>query len=80
MGSCVVGLNVNALKRTRKFLGFTQGQMASALGVSRATYQRRERLAEDYVTTPERVYVEGLVGAKAVEDVFRGGARDDDEG
>lgn len=69
---------MNALERARRYLGWTQAQMADALDISRATYQRRERLAEEYVTAAEDVYVRMLVGAKAMEDVFRGG--EDDEG
>ena len=52
---------MNSLQRARVYLGYTQPQMAEALGISRATYQRRERLADDYIKPPERLYVAALV-------------------
>ena len=61
---------MNALQRARAFLGFTQGEMAHALGVSLATYQRREALADDYVPRTERAYAEALVAGAAIEYVF----------
>lgn len=47
----------NALRRARAFLGYTQTQMAAAMGVSLATYQRREALAEEHVRVTEESHV-----------------------
>jgi DNA-binding XRE family transcriptional regulator len=66
---------MNPLTRARAFLGYTQEEMARALGISRATYQRREAMGEDYATEPsittERTHVKVLVAQEAVERVFR---------
>lgn len=40
---------MNILARARRLLGLTQEEMADAIGVSRRTYQRRERLADAFV-------------------------------
>ena len=47
----------NALKRARAYLGYTQTQMAAAMGVSLATLQRRETLAEEYIPVAEDSHV-----------------------
>jgi transcriptional regulator with XRE-family HTH domain len=39
----------NILARARTLLGLTQEEMADAIGVSRRTYQRREKLADAFV-------------------------------
>ena len=51
----------NSLKRARAFLGYTQTQMAAAMGVSLATYQRREALAEEHVRVTEASHVMRLL-------------------
>ena len=50
----------NALKRARSFLGFTQDAMAHACGLSLATYQRREALAEEWIPKAEATHVRVL--------------------
>ena len=52
----------NALKRARSFLSFTQEEMATFLGVSIATYQRREALAEEHIPKAEAFMVEARLG------------------
>ena len=56
----------NALKRARTFLGFTQPQMANAIGISLATYQRREALAEEYLPRAEGTHVRELTREHAM--------------
>lgn len=56
----------NALKRARAFLGYTQEQMATACGLSLATYQRREALAEEYVPIAEATHVRELTREAAL--------------
>ena len=56
----------NALKRARAFLGFTQPEMARAIGISLATYQRREALAEEYVPRAEGTHVRELTREHAM--------------
>ena len=63
---------MNPLTRARAFLGFTQAQMADALGMSRATYQRRETLAEDAIPVGEVRASERIVGEWAILKVFGG--------
>lgn len=62
---------MNVLERGRHFLGYTQEEMAKRLGYSRSTYVRRVRLADEYIPSPEIVYIEELVKEKAVRDVFQ---------
>lgn len=59
----------NALKRARRFLGYNQSKMAEAMGVSLATYQRRERLAEEYVPIAEATHARSLVKDAALKDL-----------
>ena len=47
----------NALRRARAFLGYNQTRMAEACGMSLATYQRREALAEEYIKVAENSHV-----------------------
>ena len=56
----------NALKRARAFLRFTQPEMARAIGISLATYQRREALAEEYVKRGESALVRELTREHAM--------------
>ena len=51
----------NALKRARAFLGYTQTQMAAACGMSLATFQRREALAEEHCKVVETSHVMRLL-------------------
>ena len=51
----------NALKRARAFLGYTQTEMATACGMSLATFQRREALAEEHVKVVEESHVMRLL-------------------
>jgi hypothetical protein len=51
----------NALREARRFLGYTQPQMAEFLDVSLATYQRREAMAEEHIPGPEGFQVEAMV-------------------
>lgn len=65
---------MNALKRARTFLGYTQKEMADAIGVSARTYQRREALAEEYVPKLEALATRQVVEekvAKVVEEVMK---------
>ena len=57
----------NALKRARAFLGFTQPEMACAIGISLATYQRREALAEEYIPLAEGTHVRCLTKRRALD-------------
>ena len=56
----------NALKRARAFLGLTQTDMATAMGLSLATLQRREALAEEYVPLAEGTHARALTRAHAL--------------
>lgn len=56
----------NALRRARAFLGYTQDEMAQALGLSLSTYQRRERLGDDYLPISEATHASVLVAYEAV--------------
>ena len=56
----------NALKRARAFLGFTQTEMAAAMGLSLATLQRREALAEEYLPCAEGTHVRELTREHAM--------------
>jgi len=40
---------MNILAKARAILGVTQEEMADRLGISRRTYQRRERIADEFV-------------------------------
>lgn len=51
----------NALRRARAWLGYTQAQMASEMGVSLATYQRREALAQEHVRVVEASHVQVML-------------------
>lgn len=51
----------NALRRAREFLGYTQPTMAELLGVSLATYQRREALAEEHIPKAEGFLAEAIL-------------------
>ena len=55
----------NSLKRARAFLGYNQEQMAASMGLSLATYQRREALAEAYVPLAEGTHARELTRAHA---------------
>lgn len=57
----------NALRRARAFLGYTQVTMAEALGLSLATYQRREALAEEAIPRAEALAMEVLTKSKRPE-------------
>ena len=56
----------NALRRARAFLGYTQTDMATAMGLSLATLQRREALAEEYVPLAEGTHARALTRAHAL--------------
>ena len=56
----------NALRRARAFLGHTQTEMAAAMGLSLATLQRREALAEEYVPLAEGTHARELTRAHAL--------------
>ena len=58
---------MNVLVRARDFLGWTQAEMAESLGLSLRTYQRREKLADEYIAAPEHTHAKTLVALKAVE-------------
>ena len=58
---------MNVLVRARNFLGWTQAEMAESLGLSLRTYQRREKLADEYIAAPEHTHAKTLVALKAVE-------------
>lgn len=60
----------NMFTRALAFLGFTQAQMAEALGMSRATYQRRERLVDADLPLAERTHVKGVVATCVLKVVF----------
>ena len=57
----------NALRRAQAFLGFTQDEMAHAMGVSIATYQRRVALAEEYIPLAEGTHVRCLTKRRALD-------------
>ena len=59
----------NALRRAQAFLGYTQDEMAAAMGISIATYQRRVALAEEYIPLAEGTHVRCLTKRRAL-DVF----------
>ena len=66
----------NALRRARTYLGYTQTQMATAMDVSLATFQRREALAEEYIPMVEdshvfRLLEESTRHARALDDARR---------
>ena len=61
-----VRMTGNALRRARAFLGYNQAEMAYAIGVSLATYQRREALAEEYVPLAEGTHVRELTRRHAL--------------
>ena len=57
----------NALRRAQAFLGFTQDEMAAAMGISIATYQRRVALAEEYIPLAEGTHVRCLTKRHALD-------------
>lgn len=60
---------MNPLKRARAFLGLTPLQMASDLGISLRTYQRREALAEEAL--PYEIELDALkLEVEGVEVLF----------
>lgn len=59
----------NALRRAQAFLGFTQDEMAAAMGVSIATYQRRVALAEEYIPLAEGTHVWCLTKWRTLETI-----------
>ena len=61
----------NALRRARAFLGYTQSQMAAACGMSLATLQRREALAEEHVRVTEESHVLRLLTEREPLDADR---------
>lgn len=56
-----MNISGNALIRARRFLGFTQPEMAARLGFSLSTYRRREALAEEYIPEAEGTHVRHFV-------------------
>lgn len=58
--TCSDRMSGNALRRAQAFLGYTQEEMARAMGISIATYQRRVALAEEYIPLAEGTHVREL--------------------